>query len=119
MSTATTFDLAGFSRATEERDAAYVLALYADDAEIRVVDRNNPPRSPQIFHGKEEIRPWIEDVFAREMTHKILDPVIGDGRIAMTEACLYPDGTNVLCSCTAEVRDGLIARQSIVQVWDE
>ena len=119
MSKQLTFDLAGFSRATEHRDAANVLAMYADDAEIKVVDKNNPPRSPHFLHGKEEIRLWIEDVFGRDMTHRIVNPVMGDNRIALTEECVYPDGTNVLCSCQAELRDGLISKQSVVQVWDE
>jgi hypothetical protein len=58
MRTKAAFDLAGLSRATEERDAQYVLGL-------------------------------------------------------------YPDGTHVLCSCTADLRDGFIGRRSIVQVWDK
>lgn len=119
MTTQTAFDLAGFSRATEERDAQFVLGLYADDAEVRVIDRNNPPRSPQVLKGKPEIRNWIEDLFSRDMTHKIVNPVVGTDRIALTEECRYPDGTNVLCSCTADVHDGLISKQSVVQVWDE
>ncbi len=119
MNTKTAFDLDGFSRATEERDAQYVLSLYADDAEVRVVDRNNPPRSPQVLKGKSEIRTWVEDVFSRDMTHKIVNPVVADDRIALTEECRYPDGTNVLCSCTAELSNGLISKQSVVQVWDE
>jgi len=119
MTTQTTFDLAGFTRATEERDAQYVLGMYADDAELRIIDRNNPPRSPQIFHGKPEIQPYIEDVFSRDMTHKIVNPVLADDRVALTEECQYPDGTNVLSSCSAELRDGVISRQSIIQVWDE
>jgi hypothetical protein len=39
--------------------------------------------------------------------------------VALTEECADPDGTNVLCSCTAHLQDGVITRQHIVQVWDE
>lgn len=52
------------------------------------------------------------------MTHHVVDPVIGDGRIALTTHCRYPDGTNVQCVCTADVSGGLITRSSVTQVWD-
>jgi ketosteroid isomerase-like protein len=113
------FDLTGFTRATEERDSRFLIDQYAEDAEIRVVDRTHPPRSPLVLRGKAEIRPWLEDTYSRDMTHRVVDPVIGADRIALTVECRYPDGINVHCACTAEVRDGLITRQSVVQVWDE
>lgn len=53
------------------------------------------------------------------MTHKVVDPVVGEDRVAMATECLYPDGTHVYCMCTAEVSEGLITRQNVVQVWDE
>lgn len=119
MSTQTVFELSAFSRAIEERDAQHQLGVYADDAEVRIVDRNHPPRSPQILRGKPAIRAWIEDICSRDMTHRVVRPVVGDGRVALTEECRYPDGTSVLCACSAELRGGLISNQSVVQVWDE
>jgi hypothetical protein len=89
MTTHTTFDLAALSRAIEERDA------------------------------QPEIRTWIEDVCSRDMTHRIASLVASDNQVALTEECQYPDGTNVLCSCMAELRGGLISKQSVVQVWDD
>ena len=47
------------------------MALYADDAEVQLVDRLNPPGSPRVLRGKEDIRSWVEDVSGREMTHRI------------------------------------------------
>lgn len=119
MTTHTTFDPAALSRAIEERDAQHQLALYSDDAEVRIIDRFNPPRSPRILVGKDAIRIWIEDVVSRDMTHRVANLVVGDGGVALTEECRYPDGTNVLCSCTAVLRGGLISKQSVVQVWDD
>jgi ketosteroid isomerase-like protein len=119
MTTQTTIDLGALSRAIEERDASSQLALYADDAEVRIVDRNHPPRSPQVLRGKDAIREWIEDVCSRDMTHQVNDTVGGQSRIAFTEDCTYPDGTKVLCSASADVSDGRIARQLVVQVWDD
>jgi hypothetical protein len=53
------------------------------------------------------------------MTHTLEQTVFGDNRLAFTEACLYPDGTRVLCSALAELKDGKIDRQTSVQAWDE
>lgn len=121
MSTSITpsFDCAEFKRALEERDATGQLALYADDAEVALVDRINTPGSPRVLRGREEIRSWIEDICDRDMTHHVDMQVAGDGGAAFTEACRYPDGTNVLCVAVLELHNGLIAREVGVQAWDE
>jgi hypothetical protein len=115
----TQIDFAALKRAVEERDAEAQLALYAEDAEVRLVDRVNTPRSPRVLNGREEIRDWIEDLCARDMTHAVQTPVLGIDAVAFTEACRYPDGTNVLCATVAEVSDGRIVRQVAIQAWDE
>ena len=115
----TQIDFAALKRAVEERDAEAQLALYADDAEVRLVDRVNTPRSPRVLRGREEIRDWIEDICARDMTHAVQTPVLGEDAVAFTEECRYPDGTNVLCVTVAEVSDGRIVRQVGIQAWDE
>jgi hypothetical protein len=115
----TQIDFAALKRAVEERDAEAQLALYAEDAEVRLVDRVNTPRSPRVLNGREEIRDWIEDVCARDMTHAVQTPVLGSDAVAFTEACRYPDGTNVLCATVAELSDGRIVRQVAIQAWDE
>jgi hypothetical protein len=121
MSTSTTpaFDFAEFKRALEQRDPAAQLAAYADHAELTLVDRINTPGSPRVLRGREEIRTWIEDVCERDMTHQVDMQVLGDSGAAFTEACRYPDGTNVLCVAVMQLRDGQITRQTGVQAWDE
>jgi ketosteroid isomerase-like protein len=120
MSTSTTpmFDFAELKRALEERDATAQLALYADEAEVTLVDRINTPGSPRVLRGREEIRGWIEDICERDMTHRVEMQVASAGGAAFTEACRYPDGTNVLCAAVLELRDGRIAREVGVQAWD-
>jgi ketosteroid isomerase-like protein len=115
----TQIDFAALKRAVEERDAEAQLALFAEDAEVRLVDRVNMPRSPRVLNGREEIRDWIEDVCARDMTHTVQTPVLGGDAVAFTEACRYPDGTNVLSATVAELSDGRIVRQVAIQAWDE
>jgi hypothetical protein len=119
MSTTTTFDLDAFARAIEERDASTQLAMYAPDAEISLADRLTQPGSPRILRGSGEIRGWIEDVCARDMTHRVGHRVSDERGAAFTEACRYPDGTNVLCATVLELQDGRIVRQVGVQAWDE
>ena len=113
-----TFDGAAFKQAIEERDATGLLALYAEDAEVRLVDPDNPPGSPRMLHGKDQIRPWIEDVCDRDMTHRVTEQVASGDRAAYTEACRYPDGTNVLCMAMLELNDGYVVHQTGIQAWD-
>ena len=117
--TTSTFDLARLARATEERDASTQLAMYAPDATVTIVDPITQPGSPRVLHGTEEIKGWIEDVTARDMTHAVGHAVSDDAGAAYTVACRYPDGTNVLCATVLELDGGAIARQTVVQVWDE
>ncbi len=119
MSTATTFDVTTFTRAIEERDASAQLALYSDDALVTLVDRNAQPGAPRVLSGKGEIAAWVQDVCARDMTHSVGHTVSDATGAAFTEACRYPDGTNVLCATVLELQDGLIMRQIGVQAWDE
>lgn len=106
-------------RAIEARDAGALIALYADDAELRVVSKDTPPSRPRVLRGREEISEFLRDVCSRDMTHRIENQVIGEGRVAFNEACEYPDGTRVLAATTLEVQGGKIVRQVNVEAWDE
>jgi hypothetical protein len=119
MSTRTAFDLQTLKRAIEERDASTQLAMYADDAEVTLADRITQPGSPHVLRGRDDIRTWLEDVCGRDMTHDIQQTVCDSHGVAFTEACRYPDGTNVLCATVLQIKDGLITRQVGVQAWDE
>ena len=112
-------DFEALRRAHEQRDAELAVSLYADDAEMRIVNRSTPPSSPFELHGKEEIAEYLREVYGREMTHQVENEVVGEDRIAFNVACQYPDGTRVLASENLEVRNGKIARQVEVVAWDE
>jgi nuclear transport factor 2 (NTF2) superfamily protein len=112
-------DLEALRRAAEGKDPEAMLSLYADDAEYVRVDRNNTPSSPMALSGKEEVGEYLRDVFSREMTHRIVNEVVGEDRAAFNWACEYPDGTKVLAAKTVELREGKIMRQVSVQAWDE
>ncbi len=112
-------DFEDLRRAQEQRDLDAMLDLYADDAEIHIVNRNTPPSSPYVLRGKEEIAEYLSDVFGRDMSHSIENEVVGEDRLAFNVACEYPDGTRVLASENLEVRDGKVVRQVEVVAWDE
>jgi len=115
----TTFDLDRFTRAAQERDASTQLSMYAPDASVTIADRITQPGSPRVLHNRGEIKTWLEDMYGRDMTHTVGHRVKDAAGAAYTQACRYPDGTNVLCVTVLELDHGLIKGQTVVQVWDE
>lgn len=106
-------------KSLENRDFDGMLGLFADDAELKIVDKSHPPSRPMELHGKAAIGDYFRDIFGRDMTHRVSDEVVGDGHLAYTEECEYPDGTRVLANATVELKDGKIIREVEVQAWDE
>jgi hypothetical protein len=113
------FDFTKLRTALEESDARSLLALYADNATMKIVDRNLPSSSPMILEGKRKIEEFWVDVCSRQMTHKVTQEVLGSDRVFFLEECLYPDGCRVLSAMTLNVRGGLIVEHVTVQAWDE
>jgi ketosteroid isomerase-like protein len=116
---ATGFDFEALRHAKEQHDLDAMLDLYAEDAEIHIVNRNTPPSSPYVLRGKEAISEYLRDVFGRDMTHRVESEVVGEDRVAFNVACEYPDGTHVLAAENLDMRDGKIVRQVEVVAWDE
>jgi SAM-dependent methyltransferase len=58
-------------------------------------------------------------MYSCDMTHLVQHKVKDDSGAAFIQACRYPDGTNVLCATVIELEGGVIAAQTVVQVWDE
>jgi hypothetical protein len=119
MSTTTAFDLDRFARAAEERDASTQLSMYGPDAVVTIADKIAQPGSPRVLRTREEIKGWLEDMYGRDMTHTVKHRVKDETGAAYTQACRYPDGTNVLCATVIELDGGVIAGQTVIQVWDE
>ncbi|MEU2776411.1 nuclear transport factor 2 family protein [Streptomyces sp. NPDC007162] len=121
MGTATgsTFDTGTLRRAIEGNTGNSLLALYTDDAEIRIVDRNAQPSHPKILHGRRDIAAMLDDVYSRDMTHKLDRCVVQGDRAAFTESCEYADGVRVLAESMITLRDGKIAEQIMIQAWDD
>jgi hypothetical protein len=110
---------AAIKQAIESRDGRMLTSFYADDALLRVVDRSNPPSRPREIKGKTAIGTFWDDICSRAMTHKVETSIADGNKLAFSQACAYPDGMKVLCLAFCELKDGKIARQTVVQAWDE
>lgn len=117
--TATAVSGAAIKRAIEARDGQTFIGFYADDAEIRVIDRNNPPSRPREIRGRAAIRAFWDDMCSRNIAHRV-DMTIAEGnRLAFTQECTYPDGAKVFGIAVLELAGGRIARHTVVHAWDE
>src|SRR5581483_2201485 len=110
--------IAALKRAIEGRDAATLSGFYANDALMRIIDRDNPPSRPREIRGKDAIAAYYDDVCSRAMTHKLESSAAEGDHLAFTQACAYPDGTRVFCAAMLELTGGKIRRQTVVQAWD-
>ena len=119
MGTTTMFDLDRFTRAAEERDAATQLSMYGADAIVTINNKISQPGSPRVLRTHEEIKAWLEDVYGRDLTHAVKHRVLDDTGAAYTQACRYPDGTEVVCATVIELDGGVISGQTVLEVWDE
>jgi len=109
----------GIKRAIESRDGRMLASFYANDAVVRVIDRNNPPSRPREVRGKSAIATFWDDICSRAMTHEVNFSVADGDRLAFSQACAYPDGARVFCLAMLELKGGKIAQQTVVQAWDE
>jgi ketosteroid isomerase-like protein len=106
-------------RAIESRDGRMLSSFYTDDALLRIVDRNNPPSQPRQVKGRTAITTFWDDICSRAMTHRVETSIADGNRLAFSQACAYPDGMKVLCFALCDLKGGKIARQTVVQAWDE
>ena len=114
----TAFDFAGFRTALEARDVARWLPFYADDAESLQYRHTDPPRSPHVMRGREEIRRFLEDVAGSRIELAISNEVLGEARAAFTITVTRADGRRIIENVILDHRDGRIVRQLEVEAWD-
>ncbi|MEV1063562.1 nuclear transport factor 2 family protein [Streptomyces sp. NPDC050263] len=113
------FDTETLRRGVEGQTPTALLSLYADDAELRVIDHNTQPSRPRVLHGRDEIAQLLDDVYSRDMTHKLEECVVQGDHAAFSESCRYADGVRVLSESMITLRDGKIVDQTLIQAWDE
>jgi ketosteroid isomerase-like protein len=118
VKTSTSFDLEAFRRAYEQWDVEALLALYADDVELIQVDRDNPPGSPRVRHGKEVFKGMFEHCAAAGVKATVENAVAGEDRAAATVNCEFPGGRRVVANAVLELDDGRIVREHDVAAGD-
>lgn len=112
------FDLTTFARSLLRADLDLQIAAYADGAELRIINPDNPPRLPRTLRGKSEIEAWIRGEPVQRTVVQVSNLIEDGDRIAFTEIRRYSDGGHEIAASTAELDDGLITRQLTILVWD-
>jgi ketosteroid isomerase-like protein len=118
VKTSTSFDLEALRRGYEEWDVEALLALYADEVELIQIDRDNPPSSPRVRHGKEVFKGMFEHCAAAGVTATVEDTVAAEERAAATVTCEFPGGRKVVANVILELEDGRIVREREVLAGD-
>ncbi|WP_091411836.1 hypothetical protein [Friedmanniella luteola] len=113
MSTQTSFDVTGLSRAIRRRDCRYHLALYAADAEVEIFDRAQPGTPLRVLRGRPAIGDWLQGMSSAAVHYDVRDAVVQRDRVSYTEECRYGDGSSVAFDCDAEVRRGQIVHAAV------
>ena len=111
--------LAAIREGLHKRDPAMLGGVYADDVEYTIINRNNPPSKRLVLRGRKAVQEMFAELCAREMSHKVMNPVAGANAIAYSIHCSYPDGCNVVGLYNATLRDGRIVSEISVDCWDE
>jgi ketosteroid isomerase-like protein len=111
VGTSASLDLEALKRGYEEWDVDALLGLYADDVELIQIDRDNPPSSPRVRHGRDVFRGMLEHCAAAGVTATVENAVADEGRAAATITCEFPGGRKVVANASFEVERGRIERE--------
>ena len=112
-------DFAALQEAIEQNDVSSLGSLYADNAVLRIIDRNHPSGAPLELHGKTDIADYINHISSRDMTTHVEHDVIGENRLAFIVRCAYLDRLRVISTAIADLHNRKIVRQANVEARDE
>src|SRR5215213_6251930 len=105
-------DFEALRHAIERSDPDLMLAFYAEDAWLSIVNALTPHADPFELRGKGEIAKHLRAAFGHESSHRVeRDGDVGEDRVTFREACEYSDGARVWVETSLEVLDGKIVRQ--------
>jgi hypothetical protein len=109
--TAGRLDFEALCLGIERCDPDLILGFYAEDADLSIVNADDPQRSPFELRGRAEIAKHLRATFGPESSHRVEREIVGDDRVTFWEVCEYPDGSRLWVETTLEVSDGKIVRQ--------
>jgi SnoaL-like domain len=112
-------DFEALRRAIERPDPVIMLAFYAEEARLSIVNAHTPHATTFELRGKGEIAKHLRVAFGQEASHRVeRDAAVSDDRVMFREACEYSDGGRIVVETTLELRDGKIVRQVDVVASD-
>lgn len=112
------FDFKAFKAAFELQDIEAWSSFYSDNAEWVSYRHINPPRSPHVLAGRQQIEAVLKRVKASEVRLSISDEVLNPQRSAFCVMCTLPSGYRVIEHVIIHHPDGTIVRQVDVEAWD-
>ena len=86
------FDFNAFKAAFERQDLEAWSSFYSDNAEWVSYRHINPPRSPHILAGREQIEAVLKRLKASEVQLSLSDEVLNPRRSAFCVMCTLPSG---------------------------
>lgn len=121
MESTPTFDVDALRVSMQERDAAAMRKMYAQNARLTVMDQHDQSGRPRRIAGKAAIGEYLDEFCSRNMEHHVEQFVVSEdgGHAAYLEGCRYPDGTGVTTTSMLDLRGGKILSQTCLQAWDE
>jgi len=119
MSTPLDFDLDGLRRAIESGDARYLSALYADGAEVRIIDSDHPAEAPQILRGRPAIASWLASMHTPDDIRRVLESTADAEQVSLVEERETVEGLRTVYAYSAAVDHGQITRETGVLMAQE
>ena len=90
------------------------LSLYAEDAEVLVVEYGTHTAAPQTLKGRSAIGGWIARMCSDSLSIRVVDHVETETELTVIAECRDSDGALGVYSSTARLHDGLLVRQHVV-----
>jgi hypothetical protein len=116
-----TFDIDALRASMQGRDAATMRGMYAQNAQLTIMDQHEGSSRPRQIVGKAAIGEYLDELCSRNMEHHVEQVVVSaDGaHAAYLEGCRYPDGTGVTTTSMLDLHGGKIVSQTCLQACDE
>ena len=111
MSTRIVFDLQGLSSAIESGDTRYRAALYAERAEVWIIDADRPTDPGVVLHGRPAIAAWLDTLYSHAEVHRVIGASTDGSTVALVEESVG-HGDVRLYSRSAELDRGQIIRET-------
>ena len=108
-------DFAALQEAIEQNDVSSLGSLYADNAVLRIIDRNHPSGAPLELHGKTDIADYINHISSLYLTTHVVDDVIGENCLAFYREVCVSGSAPVISTAIADLHNRKTVCQANVE----